>query len=591
MTDEKLKKKIEKIVRAAVKNTPSIKVSVKDRIVYLKGELELWQEVVELGHKIGKLKGVEEVINDLVAKDAKDIDKKEEKARIKLPEKIYNPILPKEADVIIVGGGVIGCFIARELSRYNLSVVLLEKECDVGCGATKANSAQVHTGVGEHSGTLKKELCAKSWPRYDGIAEELNIPYKKNGLLIVITRDTLPKKIPAFIANFVSKHIIPFFVVREARKVGDEPRIVKKEELLKMEPKITDRTLVSVLMPNYGITCPHRLTIALAENAIQNGAKVFIDTEVINIETENTKVKKVVTTRGAIEAKFIINAAGVFADKIAEMAGAKEFTIHPRKGSILLFDKEMDEYVNHQVSELRLPQDPYTKGGAVLKTVDGNINWGPTAVEVPDKEDKSVTSEEIEWIYKEYSPVVPDFPKRSIITYFAGLRAATYKEDFFIKASKKVKGLINVAGIQSPGLTSAPAIAEMVLGILKNEGLSMEEKEDFDPIRKKPVVFDELTLEEKKERVEKNSLYGNVVCRCEHVTEGEIIEAIHSPLPALTIDAIKRRTRAGMGRCQGGFCGPKVASILARELSIPLEEVTKDGKGSNLFVGKTKEVK
>ena len=584
MEDEKLKRKIEKLVK---KEVSSIKVSVENGIACLDGEVDLWHEVVGLGHKVGKLKGVEEVINNVIAKEVKE--ERKEKARLKFPEKIYSPALPKRADVVIVGGGVVGCFIARGLSRYNLSVVLLEKECDVGCGATKANSAQIHTGIGEDSGTLKKELCAKAWPRYGRIAEELNIPYKKDGLLIVITKDTLPKKIPSFIANFISEYIVPPFVVRRGKKVGDEPRIVKKEELLKMEPNITDRALVGVFMPNYGITCPHRLTIALAENAIQNGAKVFLGTEVINIEVENREVKKVVTNRGTIEAKFIINAAGVFADKIAEMAGAKEFTIHPRKGSILLFDKEMDEYVNHQVSELRLPQDPYTKGGAVLKTVDGNINWGPTAVEVLDREDSAVTGEEIEWIYKEYGSALPEFPERSVIAYFAGLRAPTYREDFFIKASKKVRGLINVAGIQSPGLTSSPLIAEMVLGILKNEGLPLEEREDFDPIRKKPIVFDELTLKEKKELVEKNPLYGNVVCRCEHVTEGEIVDAIHSPLPALTLDAIKRRTRAGMGRCQGGFCGPKVASILARELNVSLEEVTKDGAGSNLFVGKTKE--
>jgi glycerol-3-phosphate dehydrogenase len=581
MEDAKLKVKIEKVLK---REFPRIEVSADDGIAHLNGEVDSWGEVVELGHEVGKLKEVEEVVNNVIAKEVK-AERKEE-PRLKLPSGVYNPTLPKIADVVIVGGGVVGCFIARELSRYNLNLVLLEKDCDVGCGGTKANSAQIHTGVGESSGTLKKELCAKSWPMYEKIARELDVPYKKNGLLVVLTKETL-QKIPSFIANFISKHIIAHIIKRRGKGVGDEPTIIKKEELMKMEPNLTDRAVVAVLMPNYGIICPHRLTVALAENAVQNGAKLFLDTEVVHIGVEGGAAKKVVTNRGEIETKFIVNAAGVFADKIAEMAGAKEFTIHPRKGSILLFDKAVGDYVTHQVSEMELPQNPYTKGGAVLKTVDENINWGPTATEVADRYDTSVRNEEIQSIIVKYGSVIPDFPTKLLITYFAGLRAPTYKEDFYIKPSKKVKGLINVAGIQSPGLTSAPVIAEMVVNILK-EGLDMEENESFNPIRKRPIVFDELALEEKKNLVQKNPLYGNVVCRCEHVTEGEIVNAIHSPVPALNVDAIKRRTRAGMGRCQGGFCGPRVGAILARELNIPLVEVTKDGAGSELFMGRTK---
>lgn len=573
--DQKIAEKLKK------KKFSKIKTSVKNGIVYLDGEVNSWDEVIELGHAAGEMKEVKGVINNIIVKDVKE--KKREK---NLPKDTYNPHLPERADVVIIGGGVIGCFIARELSRYNLEIVLLEKESDVACGATKANSGQIHTGVGEESGTLKKKLCAEAWPMYDKITEELDVPFKRNGLLVVITKDTLPK-IPSFIGNFISKYIIPYIVIRKGKDVGDKPRIIKRDELLRMEPNITDRALVAVFMPGYGIICPYKLTIALAENAIQNGTKVLLETEVRDILVEDKKVRGVMTNRGTIETQFVINAAGIFADEIAEMAGAKEFTIHPRKGSILLFDKEKEGYVNHQVSELRFPQNPYTKGGGVLMTVDGNINWGPTAIEVPDKEDKSVTREEIEGIFEKYGFIFPNFPKNSVITYFAGLRAATYKEDFFIKASKNIRGFVNVAGIQSPGLTAAPAIAEMVLKILKDAGLKMEEKENFNPVRKASPVFDKLSVEEKKKLIEKNPLYGNVICRCEHVTEGEIIDAIHSPLPALTIDAIKRRTRAGMGRCQGGFCGPRVAAILARELGIPLEKITKD-RNSNMFVGRTK---
>jgi len=247
----------------------------------------------------------------------------------------------------------------------------------------------------------------------------------------------------------------------------------------------------------------------------------------------------------------------------------------------------MKEYINHSLSELILPQDPNTKGGGIFTTISGNPNWGPDAIEVSDKYDKSVTAEEIDTIF-ECGSLLPDFQKSSLITYFAGLRAATYEEDFFIKASENVLGFVNVAGIQSPGLASSPAIAEMVRGILREIGLKMREKEEFNPIRRAIPKFSKLGIEEKKKLIKENPLYGNVICRCEHVTEGEVVDAIHRPLPATTVDAVKRRVRTGMGRCQGGFCGPKVARILARELNIPLEEVTKDGPGSNLFMGKTK---
>jgi glycerol-3-phosphate dehydrogenase len=578
MEDAKLKRKIEKLIKGT-----GVDVFVDGGIAHLSGELDSWDEVVELGHKVGKLK-VEEVVNDVTAKEVKVKARREE--GLKLSKKIYNPTLPKSAEVVIIGGGVIGCFIARELSRYDLDIALLEKECDIGEGATKSNSAQIHTGMGEHSGTLKKELCAKSWPLYEKISEELDVPYKKNGLLVVLTRDTLPK-VPSFIGDLITKTIIARVIKGKAKKVGDEPRIVKKEELMEMEPNLTDRALVAVLNPNYGTICPHRLTTALAENAFLNGVNIFLDTEVVGISPSGEGAK-VTTTRGEIEARFIVNAAGVYADRIAEMAGSKEFTIHPRKGSTLLFDKEVGDYVDHQISEIRLPQDPYTKGGAVLKTVDENINWGPTAVETADREDTSVTADEIQSIFKKYGSIIPDFSTNSLITYFSGVRASTYKEDFYIKPSKKVKGLVNVAGIQSPGLTAAPFIAKMVVDILKKLGLEMVEKEDFNPYLKRPIVFEDLNLEEKEKLVAGKPSYGNVICRCEHVTEGEILDAIRSPIPALTLDGIKRRTRAGMGRCQGGFCGPRVAEIIAREFNIPLEEVTKDGGGSELFVGKTK---
>ncbi len=575
--DEKIEKKVKKTLKK--KGFSNITVTVKNQIVQVTGCVETWDDVVESGHCVGRLKDVKGVINDITCKKVTEKRKKQVTPRI-------STNLPEKADVVIIGGGVIGCFVARELSRYDLDVVLLERESDVACGATKANNGQIHTGIGEKSGTLKKDLCAKSWPLYEKIAEELDVPYRKNGLLVVLTKDTLPGWIPSVMSRFILTYVIQPIVVRRGKDVGDTPQVVKREELFKMEPHITDRAISAVFMPGYGVICPYKLTIALAENAIANGVTILLETEVIDIAVENNAVKGVVTDKGEIKTKFVVNAAGVHADEMARIAGAQEFTIHPRKGSILLFDKHLKEYINRQVSELKFPQDPHTKGGGLLETVNGNMLWGPSAAEVFDKEDTSVTYDEIKAMAAKYSPTLPEFPRSSVITYFAGVRAATYKEDFVIKASD-VQGLFHAAGIQSPGLTAAPKIAEMVVDILREKGLSLKEKE-WNPVRKAPPVFSEQSTEEKKRLIKEDSSFGNVVCRCEHVTEAEIVSAIHSPLPAVTMDAVKRRTRAGMGRCQGGFCSPRVAGILSRELHIPVEDITKDGEGSYLFAGRTK---
>jgi len=575
MSDSRIRKKAERIIR---KKFGGISVKVEDRVVYLGGKVQSFEDFIAIGSSIGKIKGVRGVVNNISYPGKKERKKKEG-----MKKKIG------KADVVIVGGGVVGCFIARELSRYDLNIVLVEKGEDVAVGTTKANNAMVHTGIGEKMGTLKQKLCVEGHRMYEKVAEELKVPYKKCGMWIITTEHTLEHyRIPSFIANFVSKHVIPYIVLRRGKKLGIPMEIVGRKELLEKEPYVTKKALAAVYSPTYGVTCPYYLTIALAENAIENGVEVMLNTEVVDIEVEGGRVKSVVTTKGTIDADFVINAAGLFADEIAEMAGAREYTIHPKKGSTLLFDREYGYYANHSMSMLKFPRMEHYKGGGIMLTVDGNIQWGPTIAEVGDKEDRAVTSEEIEQIFQYFSPLMPSFPKKAVIAYFAGLRAATFTEDFFIEPSKKVKGFVHVAGIQSPGLAASPAIAKMVLGILRDEGLEMREKENFNPFRKKPLVFRELSKEEKKKAIEKNPLYGKVVCRCEQVTEGEVVDAIHSPIPALSVDAVKRRTRAGMGRCQGSFCLPRIAKIIAREANIPVEEVVKNSENSKLFVGKAK---
>lgn len=575
MNDSRIRKKAERTIR---KKFGGISVKVEDRVVYLGGKVQSFEDFIAIGSSIGKIKGVRGVVNNISYPGKKERKKKEGRKK-----KIG------KADVVIVGGGVVGCFIARELSRYDLNIVLVEKGEDVAVGTTKANNAMVHTGIGEKMGTLKQKLCVEGHRMYEKVAEELKVPYKKCGMWIITTEHTLEHyRIPSFIANFVSKHVIPYLVLRRGKKLGIPMEIVGRKELLEKEPYVTEKALAAVYSPTYGVTCPYYLTIALAENAIENGVEVMLNTEVVDIEVEGGRVKSVVTTEGTIDADFVINAAGLFADEIAEMAGAREYTIHPKKGSTLLFDREYGHYANHSMSMLKFPRMEHYKGGGIMLTVDGNIQWGPTIAEVGDKEDRAVTSGEIEQIFQYFSPLMPSFPKKAVIAYFAGLRAATFTEDFFIEPSKKVKGFVHVAGIQSPGLAASPAIAKMVLGILRDEGLEMREKENFNPFRKKPLVFRELSKEEKKKAIAKNPLYGKVVCRCEQVTEGEVVDAIHSPIPALSVDAVKRRTRAGMGRCQGSFCLPRIAKIIAREANIPVEEVVKNSENSKLFVGKAK---
>lgn len=572
------KKILKKALKNAKRNGFDVNIEVEGRVVYLNGRVNSWNDFLKIGSMTGRIKGVKGVVNNIDYPGKKRKIRKEGKK-----EEIG------EADVVIIGAGVVGCFIARELSKYKLRVKLVEKSHDVACGATKANNAMVHTGIGEKMGSLKQKLCVEGHKMFDRISKELDIPYKKCGMLILTTKETLSNyKIPSFISNFICRFIIPSILIRRGKKLGIFMEKIGRKRLLEREPNLTREVISGVYSPTYGITCPYLLTIALAENAVENGIDLLLNTEVVGIDVENGKVKSVLTDRGIIKTKFVVNCAGVHADEIAEMAGAREYTIHPKKGSTIIFDKEIGGYIKSSITFLKFPRIEHYKGGGILLTVDGNIQWGPTIVEVEDKEDASVTAEEIEHILKYYSHLLPDFPENKIITYFAGVRASTFTEDFFIEASKKVKGFIHVAGIQSPGLTASPAIAEMVLDILKNEGLSMERKENFNPYRKRKIPLRELELEERKKIVEKNAFYGKIVCRCEEVSEGEIVDAIHGKIPAYTVDAIKRRTRAGMGRCQGSFCLPRIVSIISRETGVPAEKIVKDGKDSYLFAGKAK---
>lgn len=475
-------------------------------------------------------------------------------------------------DVLIIGGGVVGCAIARELSHYDLNITLVEKEDDLACGTSKANSAVVHAGFDATPGTWKAKLNVEGNRLYPDLCKELDVPFKLNGSLVVATAEEEMKIVDE--------------LLKKGRQNGVEHlKIISREELLSMEPNLNRESRGALFAPTGGVVCPYELTIALAENANINGVKFILNAPVTHIQIEEDGTKLVKTPRGKIKTKFIINAAGLYADEISRMAGAKEYTITPRKGEYLIFDKQYGNLVSKTIFPT---PSKISKGILVCPTVDGNVFIGPNSNNINDKSNTSVKAEGIQEIISGGIKLIPSLPLKNVITSFAGLRAVSDTNDFIIEASKEVRGFIQAGGIQSPGLTAAPAIARMVKDILKEEGLRLTRKK-YIPGRPKKIRFRELSSDQQRELIKQNPQYGHIICRCETVTEGEIIDAIRRPLGARSIDAVKRRTRAGMGRCQSGFCLPRVVEILSQELKVDPTKIMKKGPGSPMLLGSIKE--
>lgn len=474
-------------------------------------------------------------------------------------------------DVTIIGAGIVGCAAARELTRYNLSICVVDMHDDVACGTTKANSAIVHAGFDASPGSLKAQLNGAGNKMFDKLSKELDFPFKRNGSLVLcFNKDELYK-------------------LEALKKQGEENGvpgicILSQEETKKLEPNISDAIAGALYATTGGITCPYEMTIAYAENAFTNGAKFMFDAEVTDIK----RIKgyyKMSTSQGDIESRLIINAAGVYADEINNMVSSKKMHIIPRKGEYCLFDKAVGGTVSKTIFQLPTVMG---KGVLVTPTVDGNLLVGPNAVDIDKKSDINTTSEGIDEILIKAKKSVKDIPMNQIITSFSGLRAHADEDDFIIGEADGADNFINAAGIESPGLSSAPAIADMLLHMVIDR-LRPQKNENFNPIRKGIPKFREMDNESRKELIAENPDYGKIICRCETVTEGEIINAIRRPLGAKTIDGVKRRTRAGMGRCQSGFCLTRVVDILARELNVPRTEITKFGGNSNILVGKNKQ--
>lgn len=481
---------------------------------------------------------------------------------------MFTDKLPEEADIVIIGCGVIGCAIARELSRYKLRIVAIEKEPDVGWGVTKGNMGFVHPFVPQFKG-IKSKLVLEGNKRYNELAEELNVPIRRYGLLIVAL-------------NFIQFIALIFaFLYLKFRKI--KIHWVWRKKLREIEPLISSKAKAAIFVPSAGVTDPVKLAIAYAENAIENGVKIILNTKVTALKIENNEIKGVITDRGEIKTKWVINAAGVFSDEIERMAGIKKRKMWHGKGVMIIFDPILGDMYYHLIAPMPMRIDPRTKGGAIGLTADGLPIWGPNLVEARDKNDVSVSRDDINMIINKFEPLLRFFPKNLVLKYYAGVRPVDETSWDFVIGPTEIKGFINASYILSPGLTAAPVIAEKVIEILRSEGLKLEPKENYNPFRKDIKSIKNMSVEEMDELIQQNNDYGEIICLCNNVTKAEIIEAIRRG--ARTIDSIKFRTGACMGRCQGSRCLPKIIDILINETGMNLSEVTLKGAGSEIFSG------
>ena len=547
----------------------------EENIVTFCGEVNAWQHVVDIGHIAGSLPEVYSVVNNITVKGLEipkpDYSKEIQNARKK--RIVY------ETDVLIIGAGISGCAIARVLSKYQLRVAVTEMHDDVCMGASKANSGAVHPGHMVKPGTLKAKLNVKGNAMYDEWAKELNFAMKKRGSIGVAYEKIDGEKLKK---------------IHAVAQMNGVPgcQFITLEQMRKLEPNIPGEPVVILRNITMGCVEPYEVVLALANSAAINGVKFLLGNPVYAIERKGNHDFFVITCNGIITTKYVINAAGVHADDIAEMVNDKFYTIHARRGTIPIFDKAVRYPYNRGVGTVSRTANAESKGGGCGLTPEGNIQSGPSAVETPYKDDTASYKEDLDYAMQRAYDTVSYLKPSDVITFFTGVRAADYKEDFIIEMSKKVPGFIHVAAIQSPGLASAPAIAEMVENILledvKESGNSLEKNPTYTPFLAPKSEFRNMTLEQQDELIRKNPKYGHVICRCETITEGEILDAIHSPIVPTSVDAIKRRTRAGMGRCQGGFCQQKVVEILARELGKDWMDINLKDDGSYILDSKNR---
>ena len=471
-------------------------------------------------------------------------------------------------DVLVIGAGVVGCSTARELSKYDLDIAVLERREDVSCGTSKANSGMIHGGYDATYGTLKAKLSKRGNELFTILDNELHFGHTRCGSLVLAFDDEDIETLKKLQEN--------------GNKNGVETEIIGIDRIHEIEPNISNDVKAALYCKTAGIAMPFQYCVALAENAIDNGVDFFFNEEVVDIKKDGD-VFTVKTNGNEYKSKYVVNAAGVYADKISRMICETNFNITPRKGEYMLLDKCESDKVHPVI--FPTPK-AHSKGIALTRSHDGNVLVGPNAEYIDDKEDVSTDSQTLDKVWEQTEKfLINKLDKSKVITQFAGLRAVTDSQDFIIEESS-TKGFINAAAIQSPGFTVSYAIAEMLVDILKDAGLTLKENKDFNPNRRGYVDFEKMTKDEINELIKKDSRFARVICRCETITEGQIVDVLHRGIKVTTLDGVKRRMRAGMGRCQGGFCSPRVMEIIKREYGMNYEDVTKKGEESYILTGK-----
>lgn len=542
--------------------------------VVLEGRVRGWKEKVELGWYAARF-GYKGVVNDL---EVEGVPSDREGIALGAAEQLDNSLDGASFDVAIVGGGVIGCAIARELAKWRVSVILLEKEYDVAIHTSSRNDGMIHDGFAAHPGSLKAKYNVLGNRMWGPLAEELGIDFRRPGSLIVFR-------------SRASAALYPVMAARAAENGVDGWELWSRSRLRAEEPNITDDQEGGFFLPSAGVLSPYKATVALAENAAANGVRIALETAVTGFDTSDARILRVRTNRGAFRVGVVINAAGNWADRVAGFANDRFFSLHQRRGVDLVLDTRAGA-LQHRILAMPslLQLQSKTKGGGLIVSPEGNILVGPTAAEAPGREDYSTSAADVRELER-HLKVNRRLSASMVITYFAGVRPCTYEEDFIVERSDYVRNLVHAAGIQSPGLASAPAIAADVARYAiesLGETVRVLPRADFRAERAVPVQSKRLAWEDRALLISSKPQYGRIVCRCEEVSEGEVRDALRSPLPAFSLDAVKRRTRAGAGRCHGGFCTPRVMEIIADEAGMGLETVTKRGRGSPLVLGRTK---
>ena len=540
----------------------------------LTGALERWNDVVLAGKMAADKSPYSGVINNIECVGEKPMS-------IRKP-KVEDSVLEwEEPDVLIIGAGIIGCSIARELSKYKLSILLVEKEHDVGIQASGRNLGIVQSGVGLKKGSLRHKFCRLGNAMYPTICSELEVDYIRSGQNLYFAKRLWD--------SFLS------FTMLYWKWLGIKGvKTVKRDELLKVEPEINNDIKTALNFPSSGIVYPFDLTIAYAENAVQNGVVLYLNTIVQSMVTEEGSIKSVKTNRGTIKPKIVVNAAGVFSETIASMAGDRFFSIRPVKGTTAVFDKKYSEGLVRKIITSRgivSAKKKHTKDINVVRTTYGNALIGPDTFETIHKEDYSTSPYNLRDILEAAKRAVPDLDKDQVIAYYSGINAVTFEDDFVVSKGRYTNNIVHAAGIQIPGLTAAPAIsvevAHMVLDYFGGES-TVGSNTEFDPKRIAPTRPGTMDFEARAALIESNPDYGIIICRCEEISKGEIVAALRRNVRCDTLDGVKRRVRPGMGRCHGSFCTPLTLDVISSEKRLALHNVRKSGSGSEKLLGNSK---